>query len=394
MTASKHHFDHKGKAAERFVHKLAEKSFLTDWCFLNPRLPNGRELCDLLVVFDQTAIIWQVKDLKRRKKGDLKEADKQKNLRQLSGARRQLFDLGVPIQLENPRRTVQTFDPGSMTEVFLISALLGEVDDFFDPMPSVNDYHVHVFPRDFVEIVLQELDTIADFTIYLRAKEAFIANKPFSVFMGGEEELLARYLVNDRSFESIDHADIVCFAEGSWEEFRQSPVYQSKKRADETSYEWDEIINRAHEGSKRYELVARELARPNRFQRRFLAKRFLDGQMTADCDKIHDIYRTVLLMEDATYCFLFFDESLPRGARLSCLKELCFVARGSYPQNTKVVGIATEKRIGPTRSYDFALLNPPVWTSENQKEAERLKQRLGMFENPRVQNIQEAEYPE
>ncbi len=61
---SKHYFQIKGKNAEKVVHDLAEKTFLTDWCFPNPKLQNGKELCDLLVVFDNIAIIWQIKDLK------------------------------------------------------------------------------------------------------------------------------------------------------------------------------------------------------------------------------------------------------------------------------------------------------------------------------------------
>jgi hypothetical protein len=38
----------KGKKAEEVVTQLAEKTFLVDWCFPNPHLPNGKELCDLL----------------------------------------------------------------------------------------------------------------------------------------------------------------------------------------------------------------------------------------------------------------------------------------------------------------------------------------------------------
>ena len=63
-TTSKHRFRLKGADAETVVHELAVNSFLVDWCFLNPQLPDGNELCDLLVVFDETAIIWQIKDLK------------------------------------------------------------------------------------------------------------------------------------------------------------------------------------------------------------------------------------------------------------------------------------------------------------------------------------------
>jgi len=78
----------KGKNSEKILHDLAIKTFLADWCYLNPQLPDKKELCDLLVVFDNIAIIWQIKDLKLNKRGKYNKAEVQKNLRQLSGARR------------------------------------------------------------------------------------------------------------------------------------------------------------------------------------------------------------------------------------------------------------------------------------------------------------------
>src|SRR5260370_8211917 len=112
----KHHFTTKGKNAEQVLSDLAQQTFLADWCFLNSYLANGKELCDLLVVFDEVTIIWQVKDLKLDNNGNVNRRKVDKNLRQLSGARRQLFDIKTPIELYNPRRRRVTFDPSSMNE--------------------------------------------------------------------------------------------------------------------------------------------------------------------------------------------------------------------------------------------------------------------------------------
>ena len=103
-------FQLKGTTAEKVVHDLATKTFLIDWCFLNPKLPNGKELCDLLVVFSDMAIIWQIKDLKLDKNGNYKKTEVDKNLRQIIGARRQLFELKTPIHLKNIRRSEEIFD--------------------------------------------------------------------------------------------------------------------------------------------------------------------------------------------------------------------------------------------------------------------------------------------
>ena len=69
MEKNKNYFDQKGKNAENILHHLAKNTFLADWCYLNPKLPNKKELCDLLVVYDEIAIIWQIKDLKLNKQG-------------------------------------------------------------------------------------------------------------------------------------------------------------------------------------------------------------------------------------------------------------------------------------------------------------------------------------
>ncbi len=61
---TKQYFQLKGKNAEKIVHDLALKTFMIDWCYLNPMIKSGKELCDLLVVFDNIVIVWQVKDLK------------------------------------------------------------------------------------------------------------------------------------------------------------------------------------------------------------------------------------------------------------------------------------------------------------------------------------------
>ena len=159
----KHHFTTKGKNAEQVLNNLAQKTFLADWCFLNPQLPNGKELCDLLVVFDEIAIIWQVKDLKLDNHGNLKSREVEKNLKQLAGARRQLFDLKTPIELYNPRRKIETFDPSSINEVHLISALMGEEGNATNMAEIIKNQFAHVFTKSFLPVLLEELDTIRDF---------------------------------------------------------------------------------------------------------------------------------------------------------------------------------------------------------------------------------------
>jgi len=398
--ASPHRFRLKGTSAEDYLESLARKSFFVDWCFRSPRLPDGRELCDLLIVFDRTAVIWQAKDLQLDAVGRYKVAEVDKNLRQLVGARRQLMELKTPVDLENARRARERFDPTAIDEVFLVSALLGEGEEVFSMVESVKSHTVHVFTRAFTEIALGELDTISDFVQYLKTKERFLTTKTGSlVLLGGEENLLAFYLLNDRSFDRLHGPHDVTMEDGHWEQLCIDPRFTARKAADQISYAWDSIVDRAHEGSTQYERVARELARPNRFERRTLAQSFYDSHVRAHEETIHHIFRRFTVGRDpapgrqTTYCFLFMDESLPREDRRQMLHAMCLVARDLRPQNHWVIGVATEKHLKPTCSYDFALLHFPTWPDEMKVAATKLREELGIFKDPEITETSEDEYP-
>lgn len=382
----------KGRKAEDFVSALAEKSFLKDWCYRNPMFSDGKELCDLLIVYDDVAIIWQIKDLKLNAEGKYNESEVKKNLRQIYGAKRRLFDLKKNIELKNSRRGKEIFNPEIIKEIYLISALLGEEEDFYSMIEIKKERIIHVFTREFTEIVLNELDTIKDFIAYIREKESLIAaNKPITL-LGGEKELLAFYLMNERSFEKLKELDYTTLTEGFWMELQKRPDYKAKKEADKISYCWDSIINRAHTCGEKYEKIARELARPTRFERRGLSKAFFDAHMLAHNEQEKNTFRRIVKSENTTYCFLFLDDSEPK-CRKESLAIICFIARGIYKDNKKVIGIATEMKIKPLCTYDFCLLEIPVWTKEKQKELERIQKETTIFVDAQQKCVHEEEYP-
>ncbi len=390
---SKHRFRLKGENAEKLVQELAAKSFLVDWCFPSPKLPDGKELCDLLVVFDDVAIIWQIKDLQLDQNGRYRKAEVEKNMRQLIGARRHLCALKRPLVLHNPRRIREECDAGAIKRVFLISVLMGEGESILPFVDETKKRTIHVFTRAFVELVLGELDTISDFVTYLIRKEEFLRANKSIIISGGEEELLANYLLDNRSFHRLAKADAIYLEGGAWEHLQGLPEYRARNDADQISCVWDEIINRAHEGSCRYERVARELARPTRFERRFLSKVFIEAGMVAHRDVGNDLYRRILSTEGTTYCFLFMDDAEPRERRRLMLEAICVAARGMFLDNARVIGIAREKTLRPTCSYDFCLMEIPSWTQEQQAKMEELRVKAGIFVNAEVGHSWEDEYP-
>jgi hypothetical protein len=390
MSDLKQYFKFKGAAAEQVVHDLAMKSFFSDWCYLNPALPAGKELCDLLVIFDNVAIIWQIKNLKHQEDGHYNRREVEKNMRQLSGAYRRLMDKKRPATLSNPRRGNEVFDPNTIKECYLVSVLYGEGENFFVPMKKIKDKFVHVFTGKSLDIILSELDTVDDFVGYLRAKEF----RTGCYITSGEEDLLATFLKNNRSFNQFEGKTAILIDEGIWEDFQKSPEYLAKQKENKISYGWDSIIDRAHESAvPEYECIAREIARPNRFSRRCLAKSFLDAHIIAHKDRENDMFRRVMELDKTTYCFLFMDDPEPRTRRRDILGDLCFVARGKFKDNSMVIGIATEKKISPECSYDFCCYNLSEWTTELAAQATEIQLKKGILTNVTTKKICEDEYP-
>ena len=395
----KNYYDLKGKNAEAVLHELAEKTFLSDWCYPNPQLPDGNELCDLLVVFDDIAIIWQVKDVKLQGE-QIRKSDFDKNLKQISGAYRQLFELKTEIELSNPRRGKEKFEPSKIKKIYLISAFLGDSPFIISSMHKIKGNRVHTFTREFTQIALNELDTILDFTNYLKDKEQFNLQTKSLIIEGGEEELLGHYLKNNRSFDELTRksSDIICVGGGMWEDFIQRPEYIAKKKADEISYFWDFLIDICHTGdSPEYEYIARELAKLIRFDRRNIASAFIEHRINSD--KVGDGLsgRRTICLNGVTYCFLCHGDSSntkSRESRKMQLSVFCNIARGKYQENQKVVGIATDQKIQPQTAYDFCFINQPEWSDEDQKIMELNMRDTGILSNPTKKHRHYEEYPQ
>jgi hypothetical protein len=394
---SKHYFQLKGKNSEVVLEELAQKTFLTDWCYLNPELPDGRELCDLLIVFDDIAIIWQVKNV-RLKNGQIKEADFNKNIKQISGAYRQLFELRTEIELFNPRRGKEKFDPSIIKSIYLISAFLGDSPFHLRSM-NVKGKFVHTFTRQFTQIILNELDTISDFTKYLKDVEDFHKESKSIIVGGGEEELLGYYIKHNRNFDEIlKHPVNGLYVEGgNWEDLIGRKEYKSKQRENRISYCWDYLIDICHTGDNpKYELIAREMARHNRFERRILAQAFIGAYEKADDTEEDGSWRRTTTSNGITYCFLFHGYSGNEEQRKFRKKQLgvfCFIARGQYIANTKVIGIATDQQIRPDIAFDYCYIDQPEWTKEDQKIMEMNMKDTGIFTKMKATHEEFLEFP-
>ena len=118
----------KGQVGEEYVNELTFNSYLDYWCYPNPKdeLGDKKEICDLLIIFQDTVIIISVKNYEN--KGNYERYKKnviEKSSKQLYGAERKLFNSTREIKIKHPKRGDQIFDKTSINNIFRITINVG-----------------------------------------------------------------------------------------------------------------------------------------------------------------------------------------------------------------------------------------------------------------------------
>ena len=396
----KDYFHSKGKNAEEFVHQLAHRTFMRDWCYLNPYFLDSKkqkkEICDLLILFEKTLIIWQVKSLKL-KDGKYKERKVEKNLKQLLGAKRLLLEGKKDVVTVDSYGNKIEFHKNNIQHIYLISSLIGEKEAHYCPLEIYENNNIHVFNFEATCIVMSELNTITDFVNYLGEKEKILHTKT-SIFAESEKDVLAFYLINNRSFSSLCQASFVVFDRGQWDKLKSKPEYQKKKKEDENSYWWDGLIERTHYCGREYKTIAQEMARFTRFERRCLGKYFIDAlnkakkQIKEHNNFGYETFRRVLFCDKlgVSFSFIFTSRSMDRNERKSFLIYYCQIVKKKFDWNKKIIGIATE--VPEPINFEFVLYDTPFLTPEEEHEIDKIDKEYRMLESPDVKYMQEKEY--
>jgi hypothetical protein len=313
---------------ERYLDALGTRSFLSLWSY--PRIfrdqYRGKEICDLLVVFENDIIIFSDKHCAFKDTGrPLVDWGRwyrtaiQESAAQLWGAERWIrnnphrlfldqscrrpFPLEIPQHArfhlvtvahgaENYAKAIGK--PGLMIDPSIVgNAHFGEACAPFkvgqlDPARGF----VHVFDHTAVSAVMETVDTIQDFIAYLRAKETAILGGKLR-WAASEQDLLAAYLGNpneEQSFTIPRQYKRAHVPEGNWELFRRSPLRLAQIKANRISYYWDRLIESygkhvldgtLHSNTSSYvvsdnEKVLRLLAREPRTKRRELSRRLIE----------------------------------------------------------------------------------------------------------------------
>ncbi|MCQ4139182.1 hypothetical protein [Chryseobacterium sp. EO14] len=271
----------KGTEGEDFVNDLAFSSFFKYWCYPSPKYENGdkKEICDLLVIFNDVLIIFSVKNYEF-KGNHLRYFNNtiSKATKQIAGAFKTLFS-DKEIKIKHPDKIEEIFLKDKIQKIFRIVVNLGENVKFypFNSLTNKNDF-VTVFDKITFKTIIKELDTIPDFIDYLQKREELFKDR-FTIILpsdendfseetqkdffsltqdnlntsmktmlvsGSENDLLAYFLLNKREFPKVlqdeEITDYYLTIDGKWEEFTNQKLFENKKEADRISYFIDKFV--------------------------------------------------------------------------------------------------------------------------------------------------------
>jgi hypothetical protein len=467
-----------GTPSERYLAKLCDHSFLNLWSYPNVYIDkrkdgkgDGKELCDLLVVCGDYVLIFSDKTIARQDGNDVLLSWKRwfnravhHSARQIRKAERWIKQMPEHIYLDKSCNKPLPFKlpPLERRKVHGIVVALGVGEackaHFNEGIGSLmilpgikGDQHfkgdevipfaigdidpegpfIHVLDDATLDIVLGELDTIADLTAYLTKKAEFIRSGQLSS-AGGEEELVAYYMVRmnpkgEHDFTGTDGLPLrddvlLTIGTGHYEHLQKNPQYAAKKDADRHSYVWDTLIKAftdhmiagttiALEGEplavSDAEEAVRHMALVPRFTRRILGKSILE---VYEKGRDHPRYTRSFLPGDVSIdtetAFFFMtvavpDRALPGGyqqyrmVRLRMLETQALSLLEKYPSLKRVVGVATEPATSKGSSEDIFFAEDVPWTPELKANLQSRRTLYNIMQEGNMieQRVDEWEYP-
>ena len=390
-------------AAEQFVSRICLHSFLSLWCYRNPRAQDGKELCDVLVVCEPHVIIVSVKDvhLKSPERVDVERWHRRAiegSIKQIYGAERALSLAGHVIHSDGTRG-VPLPGPGGRV-VHRIAVACGGNGQVAITSGDRGKGFVHVMDEQSFLEALRELDTVTDLVDYLAAKESFAGSAKL-VVEGGESNLVALYLINQRRFPTeYDH---VVVNDGLWTELAARPEFQRRRAADVDSYIWDRLIEALSDPQAKtlnestgelsdLEQTLRAMAKETRFSRRILGQGVGEFLKQARAGRTRS--RLLVGASGVIYVLVSFDPEDDAKYRRAELGNRCFAGRHAVGAGDTVVGIGIGQHApGVGSTTDTVFLHLPNWTAEDDAHAAAMRAALGYFTTVPLQRGHFEEFP-
>ena len=433
-------------ASEAYLARLARRAFLHLWSYPNlyrdqgkhVQASDGKEICDLLVVFGNELLIFSDKHCMLKTDKELKVSWRRwyrdavvKSAGQIEGAERWLRQhpdrvfldractrrLPIPFPKEPRIHRIVTCRGaaeasstqwGGAGSLFVTNQPLADCVDapFHLGCVSPAGEIVHVFDEVALDAVLDTLNTVEDFCTYLAKRERFFRSVP-SVVAAGEEELLAYYLMHsspDEAHEFPRNQEVteIIVDEGFWADYMLSRQRAAKLQADKVSYCWDELIEKFSyhllNGSQYLPLkekfgidgteqAIRWMARECRVRRRLLARGLLE--MMPGTKPGQQRRRLVLPSHPGDPYWVFVVLPRPDHAEYRQYRELrqellighCYVVKYLHPEALDIVGIAVEPSEAEL-SEDLVYMDGRTWTTDLNDRARILHEEGGIFRSP------------
>jgi hypothetical protein len=431
---------------EKFLSDICDHTFLKLWVYPNTYFKIGKEFCDVLVIFENDVFIFSVKDIAfnqgkhvdvgwtrwRRKAID-------DSIKQVDGAAswinkfpdRIFLDpkctVDLPVKMpKNPtvHRIIVAYgaetackaeSPNNIHGSLAVSysnnpgIFVGDGFNFNLSLPRNPVYHV--FDSFNLAIVLGELDTISDFANYLKSKEAAVS-KYIMITYCGEEDLLAHYFFNfdekvGEHFIGSSEANLLglMVPEGEWEQLKRHDFYKRRKKANASSYLWDEIIQSASQHAFDGKLTGAsafapnspflEMAKEPRFVRRENSLAIIESvkkfpfsgdkrvRMISTYPSIDDQKRYVFLQINPPSADIDY-ESVHRPKRKRMVEIACGVLKSKHKNLRKIIGVAYDapKYSKSNSSKDFLYFDCGLWDAEKEDHYRAANQDFGFFEQP------------
>ncbi len=425
--------------SERILSQLIEKTFLSLWSYPSPYSDEGitknkigKEICDVLVVFDKNIIIFSDKDINFNTEKNIKISWPRWYKKSVLASARQLYaaeswiknrstrifldkqcNLPFPIDLSSGRfkfhlisitknsvkpaeNYFNLYEKGSSGTLAYNYELTEEEvlqTPFFVNDIDKNKTFVHVWDEDTTDLIFTELRTISDFIGYLNSKEKSIRNNKISGAMG-EEEILASYFTGKSREFGLGEIQVpqieghsVFLGEGLWNEFQKSADREAINFFQKQSEFWDDLTNRLSNGAvsaqvgegldlplKSHEVAIRGMASENTFARAVLSNAFLEK-----FSNVPKNIRSARLfpspsIKDKLYIFLFLPKQSYetyedyRENRRAASQHYGLVAKYLHPQYKIIQIIATEPKESSGRSESIYLFEFPKELNDSQKK--------------------------
>jgi hypothetical protein len=354
-----------GDYEERLSQWFLERSFFRDFTYRNPQKKKGEELADAVVLFDDVALLVQVKARcgSHEAKAWATEAIL-KALKQVRATHNSLTS-GTVKTLTNEVYGKLDFDPANYPNIYGV-IILAQESAPFDPYELVPELKesglpVFVFSLADVELLTHRFDTAADFVHFIELRTDINAKGNF--LMNDEEKNLARmidfapeiYKVRMRPISSEVLARTV-------EAFRQKASGELVR-----SEEWryglavDDMIARAHDVDPNLPWntgpastaadVARFLGWLSRDRRIKLGQRVLNACIKSEATGETKYFTHFQKSRGTAAVYLI--SGAARKDRLSHLEFLVTYAHFKY-EVKQAFGVATDAGVSG-RSYDFII---------------------------------------